>query len=449
MSPRARIRWALPRMGLLLGARLRLMAWYVGFLIVLLAALGAIVFFLMSDRLDRQIDSALVDEALALAPRLGELVDGGFVEPTVVLDIPSAQQPVEAGHDALHELAEQGRFPTHQILTDLDGVVRDSTLGVPTTPVSAAIEAAAREGSDLRTAEVGDTRVRVYTVQVTLDGEAIGFVQSLRSLRDRDDTLADLLRVFVVVGVVAAGGAIGVGFWLSGRALEPIRKNLLAQEQFVADASHELRTPITIVQTSAELLLRHPDRPIGEESEVLEGIVEETGRMTTLVHDLLDLSGVDQLPLEEACDLGAVADDAVRTMRSAAEQAGIDLQCSSAEALLVRGDAAALGQVVRALVDNAIKYGGAGARVTVSTQRDGGDAVLVVSDDGPGIAAEDQARIFERFARVDKARSRALGGSGLGLAISRAIVERHRGSISLRSAPGAGAVFTVRLRAVG
>ncbi len=441
--------WQRPRIGLVLGARLRLTLWYGGFLIVLLGTLGAVVFFLMSDRLDRQIDSTLRDDAMALAPRLAELASGGFEEPTVVLDFAPLLGPLPADEDPLEELAEQDRFPTHQLLIDPNGLVRESTLGIPARPVAAGIGVAANRGSDLRTAEVAGTRVRVYTVEVQLDGEPIGFVQSFRSLHDRNDTLSDLRRVFIVAAVVAALGAVGIGLWLSGRALAPIRRNLLAQEQFVADASHELRTPISIVQTSAELLLRHPDRPIGEELDVLEGIVEETARMTTLVHDLLDLSSVDQLPLQlSACDLSEIATETVRTMESAAAQVGITLRQNTAPQLRVNGDAAALGQVVRALVDNAIKYGGPGSEIVVTAQREGGDALLVVADDGPGIAAEDQERIFERFARVDKARSRGLGGSGLGLAIARAIVEKHHGSLGLESAPGAGTVFTVRLRSL-
>jgi signal transduction histidine kinase len=433
-------------LGLVLGARLRLTVWYGGFILALLLVLGAIVFVLMSDRLDRQIDSALGDEALTFAPRLGELRDGGAAEPTVVLDIPTRQRSNEAEQNSVNDLAEQGRFPTQQLLIDDNGLVQESTLSVATKPAADGIEAASSQGSDLRTVEIRDARVRVYTVQVTLDDEPIGFVQAFRSLEDRDDTLSDLRTVFLVTGAFAAVIAIGIGFWLSGRALAPIRRNLQAQERFVADASHELRTPLTVVQASAELLLRHPDRSIGAESAMLEDIVEEAGRMTTLVRDLLDLSTIDQLPLPVGdSDLSAVAADAVRTMRSAAERGDIELQYAPADALSVRGDPAALGQVVRALVDNAIKYGGAGTRVSVSTRRDDGYAVLIIADDGPGIAREDQVRIFERFARVDKARSRALGGSGLGLAIARAIVERHRGTISVESTMGAGATFTVRL----
>ncbi|HJN91714.1 MAG TPA: hypothetical protein QGF05_03170, partial [Dehalococcoidia bacterium] len=224
--------WQRPRIGLVLGARLRLTLWYGGFLIVLLGTLGAVVFFLMSDRLDRQIDSTLRDDAMALAPRLAELASGGFEEPTVVLDFAPLLGPLPADEDPLEELAEQDRFPTHQLLIDPNGLVRESTLGIPARPVAAGIGVAANRGSDLRTAEVAGTRVRVYTVEVQLDGEPIGFVQSFRSLHDRNDTLSDLRRVFIVAAVVAALGAVGIGLWLSGRALAPIRRNLLAQEQF-------------------------------------------------------------------------------------------------------------------------------------------------------------------------------------------------------------------------
>ncbi len=439
-------------------ARLRLTAWYAGLLVAVLTALGAGVYVLMTERLDAQVDAALEDEALAVAPRLALLTDPSqtvaplpVVETNGAIVVPpedeSGEHPEHSDDEgALHELAEAGRVPTHQILLDLDGTPLESTIAIPPSPHAPAVAAARENGSDRRTLAFEGERVRLFTRIVRVDGEPVGYVQAFRSLEDRDATAADLLRVFLIVGGAAAALALVAGYWLSGRALAPIRRNMEAQERFVADASHELRTPIAVIQTSADVLLRHPDHRIADEDEVVRGIAEETGRMAALVRDLLDLGAGEQLRLDGAAvDLRAIAESAVRALTPAARAAGIELQIAEEAGVEVVGDQAALLQVARILVDNAITHCSSGATVQVSVRADGAHALLQVSDDGPGIDPADQERIFERFARVDKARARAAGNSGLGLAIARAIVERHGGTIDVVSTPGEGSAFSVRL----
>ena len=439
-------------------ARLRLTGWYAGLLIVVLATVGVAAYVLMTASLDDQVDSALADEVLAIAPRLGQLVDSGATIPLPVVEsgTTTTEEPTEdsgddgaeeeSAEEVLHELAERGQVPTHQLLLDLDGEVLESTLTVSTTPLRAPLAVARGQRADVRTISVDPERVRVRTQQVSLDGEPIGFVQAFRSLEDRDETATDLIQIFLIAGAVAGGVALIAGYVLSGRAIAPIRRNLEAQERFVADASHELRTPIAVVQSSADVLLRHPDHRVADEREVVEGIAEEAARMGTLVRDLLDLGTVHQAPLDRTTvDLRELAEAAMRGLASIADGRGVTLQVEPGAAAEAIGDPTAIGQILRILLDNAITHTASGTGVIVAVRETPDFAEIRVSDDGPGIPLEEQARVFERFARVDKTRARAQGNSGLGLSIAQALVRRHGGSIDLDSNPGAGATFTVQL----
>ncbi|PZC42669.1 MAG: Signal transduction histidine kinase [Chloroflexi bacterium] len=345
----------------------------------------------------------------------------------------------------MRELAEHGQVPTHQLLLDLEGGLLGSTITIVTPPLVGPIAVAAVEGADLRTIDVDGERIRVRTEQVALDGVAIGYVQAFHSLESRDDTASALAQMFLIAGGIGSAVALVAGYWLSGRTLAPIQRNMEAQERFVADASHELRTPIAVVQSSADVLLRHPDHSVEQEREVVEGIAEEALRMGALVRDLLELGTIDQAPLERRpVELGEIAAGAVQALETRTRERGMRMVLEPGTVWAL-GDRAALAQVARILLDNAIKYAGEGSRVEVSVAVLGRQARLRVADDGPGIPLEEQDRVFERFARVDKARARAQGSSGLGLSIARAIVERQGGRIVLASTPGEGAAFTVLL----
>ena len=168
--------------------------------------------------------------------------------------------------------------------------------------------------------------------------------------------------------------------------------------------------------------------------------------MGALVRDLLDLGTIDQAPLATGpLDLRAIAVEAVRAIEPQARAAAVSLTVEPGDLVRALGDAATLSQVVRILLDNAIKHTGPGTQVRVSVSAGGRAAELRVADDGPGIPDADRARVFERFARLDPARARATGGSGLGLAIARAIVDRQGGSLDLEETHAPGASFVVRL----
>lgn len=248
-------------------------------------------------------------------------------------------------------------------------------------------------------------------------------------------------------------GAVGIVQDLTEmRRLERVRRD------FVANASHELRTPIANIRATAETILGSPEDTTLIE-RFLPSLVVEAERLSRLVTDLLDLARADssdQTP-HDPVDMVAVIYQAVNRLKDRAMQHHVAVNCTfpngHANHVQVLGDAAALEQVVFNLLDNAIVYTPAGGSVTLQVaggaengHHNGDNTVsLLVSDTGIGIPAGDLPRIFERFYRVDKARSRAQGGTGLGLAIVRHIVENHGGHIKVESEIGQGTTFTVTL----
>jgi signal transduction histidine kinase len=212
------------------------------------------------------------------------------------------------------------------------------------------------------------------------------------------------------------------------------------QQQFVADASHELRSPLASIRQAAEIAQSHPGAL--PEGELAEAVLEESARMQRLVEQLLLLTRADGgvvVPGRHDVDLDDLAlAEARRVSRS-----GLVVETSGVAAARVRGEPTALAQVVRNLVDNAARHAGTTVAVTVHETGDGVE--LVVEDDGDGIPEEHRQRVFERFVRLDEARARDAGGSGLGLAIVQEIVAAHGGTVSVSSAALGGARFVVRL----
>ena len=335
----------------------------------------------------------------------------------------------------------------------------------------------------------GKKRLRFITQKVEVNG-VVCVAQTGMVINDVVKTLA-LFRTYLLmfaplVLLVAAAG----GYWLSLRALAPVDAivqtaravsgtNLHSRlaklntgdelqrlsdtlnemldrieqafqrvSQFTADASHELRTPVALVRTEAELSLRKA-RGEAEYRDSLRHILLEAERTSALIEELLSLARADSgremlnmrpVDLRETLR-GLVADwQQVATIRNLQFQGKI----ADSESFVL-GDQTALRRVVNILLDNAFKYTPSPGAVELSVTRQENAALITVRDSGVGIAAEEQGKIFERFYRVDKARSRDLGGAGLGLSIAQWIVQQHRGSIEVESAPGQGSIFRVRL----
>jgi Signal transduction histidine kinase len=317
-----------------------------------------------------------------------------------------------------------------------------------------------------------------YTVQIAAPAD------------DAVDTLQRFRAYLLVFSPLLLMLGAGVGYWMSRRALAPVDAlvrtardvsgtNLSSRlqkletgdelqrlsdtvnemldrieaafsrvTQFTADASHELRTPVSLIRTEAELALRRP-RSEDEYQKSLRHILLEAERTTTLIEQLLSLaradSGQERLHMQ-SLDLTAVLRDVVSGWQQVA--AIRDLRFSSTledASAFVTGDETLLRRLADILLDNAFKYTASPGSVSLELEQSGNSAVLTVHDSGLGIAEEEQGKIFERFYRVDKARSRAQGGLGLGLAIADWIVTRHHGSITVQSQPGEGSTFRVEL----
>ena len=237
-------------------------------------------------------------------------------------------------------------------------------------------------------------------------------------------------------------------FSITQRALIPIKKTWQRQVDFTADASHELRTPLSVIQTNLECATDNPTKTIAENEQWFDNIKAENKRMIKLVNDLLTLSRSDNsehIVNKAKFDFDKVLCSTVEAIRPVAEQSGISLQADIQKGLTVSGDSELLNRLVVILLDNAIKYTPASGTVRIFAEQKERRIIVKIADTGLGIGAEHLNKIFERFYRVDSARSSDIEGSGLGLSLAKWIVEEHKGSISVESKEGCGSEFMVVL----
>ena len=327
-------------------------------------------------------------------------------------------------------------------------------------------------------------RWRVYVMPLRGSTE---FVATGMPLARLDASVAAFGRLMVAMAIVGSAGAFLVGWVLAGRATRPIavltatagaiarsrefsrrvpgdptrdelgrladtfntmlsslEQAYATQQRFIADASHELRAPLTLIQANLELAQR-PAMPPADQAAALGEAYAETSRLARLVADLLALARADAgTPIRhERVEMDRLVMDVLgETKRLAREHR---LAVDGLEPCTVSGDPDRLRQLLVILLDNALKYTPAGGRVALRLRREGDTAVITVSDTGVGISPEHLPHVFERFYRVDPGRSRDPGGTGLGLPIARWIVEQHGGSIELTSRPGEGTTAVVRV----
>ena len=256
-------------------------------------------------------------------------------------------------------------------------------------------------------------------------------------------TLRSLLTGSLLIGLAALAVLFACSYVLSGAVTRPVDRAWQQQKQFLSDASHELKTPLTVILSSAELL---EQSAAPEQKQYVDNVRAESRRMKRLVEDMLTLSRVERggehLP-DTTADLSDAAADAALRFEPVAYEAGHTLSYDIAPGLLVRGDSGKLEQAVAVLLDNAIKYAAPGTEVRLDAVRQGKNACLRVENEGDPIPADKLPHIFDRFYRADE--SRTDGGSfGLGLPIARAIVEAHRGTIRCDSG-GHTIRFTITL----
>ncbi|MFC5403725.1 sensor histidine kinase [Cohnella soli] len=301
-------------------------------------------------------------------------------------------------------------------------------------------------GKKPETVKVGEQYYRVLNRAMTTnaftlsssDGSSyeIATEQLLTNVSPEIEMLQRLFNILLFGGLIGLVVAVAAGYYLANRALVPIRLSLEKQQQFVSDASHELRTPLSVIQVHSELLLRHPDHTIEQDSKLISNVLQEAKRMSKLVSGLLTLARSDsnQLELErKPVQFDRIVQECVGKMQMLAEIKGILMHAEVESPIPMVADEERLQQLLVTVLDNAIKYTPDDGVVRVVCRKFAHSAQLEIEDTGIGISPEDLPRVFDRFYRGDKSRTRQEGGTGLGLAIAKWVVERHGGKIRLES----------------
>jgi heavy metal sensor kinase len=454
-----------------LAIRTRLTLWYTAVLFAIVLVIAAFSYFMLRRSLVADLDVELA--------MVGQLVRAAGLEE-------ARRSDAELRHTLgpqFYEFFFRVSGPDGQ---DESGSEPFRTLNLPLSS-----EARARGQRGERTFATvglpGGARVRLLSIPL---GQAPSsrFIQVGASLDDVERALLTYLETLAVLVPLGLGLAATGGAWLARSALTPVQRmartarritaedlarrlplrgtrdelDYLAEtlnamfgrleaafdhvRRFAADAAHELRTPLTALKGGLEVALR-ADRSPEIYREVLRSSLDDVDRVIRLAEALLLLSRVRAgapVPLQPV-ELEPLLLDVLDVGTRLAEKRGVMLSLGHVEPLEVRGDRATLWRAVLNLVENAVKYTPSGGKVEIGVARDGGHAVVDVRDTGVGMDADAVETIFEPFVRLDTARSEDPGGSGLGLAIVRSIVAAHEGTVSVRSAPGAGSTFTVRL----
>ncbi|CAN5408113.1 HAMP domain-containing sensor histidine kinase [soil metagenome] len=254
-----------------------------------------------------------------------------------------------------------------------------------------------------------------------------------------------LFTQLVVINTLVLISGAAVSYVLARRSLEPIEEAMEAQSRFASDASHELRTPLASIQAENEVALRNPKLTLTRSKQILASNLEEVTRLQALSAGLLRLAREDGRDITlSPVSLADAVSEAITNYHKPATQKHIGIVDKVSRASVL-ADQPGLTQVLSILLDNAIKYSPPKTTITITGGARGKDGYITVSDEGPGIGAEDLPHIFDRFYRADASRtSQQVSGHGLGLALAQKIVEQSGGAIEVKSKPGKGAKFTVR-----
>ncbi|KEK23323.1 histidine kinase [Bacillus gaemokensis] len=290
------------------------------------------------------------------------------------------------------------------------------------------------KGRSFRTlAFQGDTEFGKVTVQ---------FVRDTTAERDMLHTLWLILIVGCSIGSLCA---IGIGFFLAGKALVPIRNSWEKQQQFVSDASHELRTPLAVIQSKTDVLFQSPSATIEEKAIDISTIAKECRRLSKLVANLLLLARSDSNQIEmdkKEFELDELLKEVVDPYKEIAAYQEKEMTVKVDSKISFMGDRERIHQMIVILLDNAMKYTNEGGTIQISCTQTGTSTIIQVKDDGIGIKEEDIPKLFDRFYQGDKARTKS-EGAGLGLSIASWIVEKHYGKIKVESKFGKGTCFEV------
>ena len=483
----------LPRLGI----RIQLTIWYLTIFLLLILLFGAIFYFNLSSGLVANLDSQLKLRA--------QFVSGAIIQKngTIALNdktgalstLVDPDDPMTGDmHSKERNLAMTPLDPDLYLLIqirDATGRIRDSTVAFLTLSPPQDLITQGLDGKiSLATMTVSSGQhIRLYCQPLYYHQRIVGVVLVGAALSPLEGTLQYVsVELLVLAPLILVLGIVG-SLWLAKRAFRPITRlttiartiqqgdlhsrvpvpytndevHLLAvtfnemidhiekllahQRRFLSDASHELRTPVAALRSMIEVTLAQP-RSIEDYTLLLQDMNGQMERLGHLITSLLMLARADEGHISferEILHLDVLAEAVVTTLESLAAERGIVLRKRIEMNVTVLGDEARLMQVIMNLLDNALRYTDTGGTVTLVLEKTSTHALLRVQDTGCGIPAEHLPHIFERFYRVDRARSRSAGGTGLGLAITKWIVTMHDGTITVESHPGEGSLFSVIL----
>lgn len=292
----------------------------------------------------------------------------------------------------------------------------------------------------------------IYKTIVFNDKELLGFVYTGKDITSSKQMLTNLIWILCGLSLIFSVILTFLGYYMAGHALIPIKQSLDRQRQFVADASHELRTPLSILYSSLEIIEEEEKSKLSSFAiKLLDDMKDETKRMTHIVGDLLTLArtDVEKMTLNvEVASLNELMEKVVRAYELMIDQSEHQLSFLADDELRVTVDIEKLTQMLHIFIDNAIKYTPKGEIEVKLKKIERGNrsfAEIIIKDEGIGIAKADQPHIFERFYRVDKARSRTKHGIGLGLSIAKSIISLHNGTVQVSSEEGKGSTFIITL----
>jgi len=414
--------------------RWRLLLFYLSAMATILAvsALGVYAFFTRS--LYQQLDDKLLTLAQAAAPSLAAVRNEGVLHLGKVDEL------------AWTDLFKRDQQSLEWFTPDGKLLAKEGSIDLALSP---------QVGSQtFQEVQIHTVTIPVYKGKRKLDPnrppQLVGYIRASQST-DEVESLKRKLRWGLSMGGLMALGFVGLsGIWLTRRATKPVEQSLQQLKQFTADASHELRSPLTVIKTSIEVIQNHPERIHPSDTKKIRAIASATNQMARLVGDLLLLARSDVSPVAPAVELTPVALDrilleVINLLEPQAQAKRIQVAWQLLNNLTITGNTDQLTRLFTNLLENALQYTPSGGSVAVSMVRLRRSVVVKVEDSGIGIAAERLPFVFQRFWRADRARSRRAGGLGLGLAIAQAIAQHHGGKITVSSQVGIGSCFRVHL----
>ena len=402
--------------------RFRLARWFVSIVMVLYAAGAAASLFVFESGLARSIDLGLTDLVAEIRPSVS-FIDG---HPTL------SSWSEHARAEGTHILATVQLYDRHGKMIETYGPDGDSRLS---------------NGPTEFTHESDKVSLRSMNMPLERDGATIGYLQVQVATNSQEEAAKQFqIAILAIAPLLAAG--VGIGAYLfSGKAVEPIERTNKLLRRFVADAGHELNTPVATIEACLQTL-EDPSKLGDMSEEVFDMLNRSSDRLRHLAKDLIVLARVEDPEADlrrTRVNLRDMAESVVGEFSSTASRRNISLEVGVFPDVLLLAHEESIHEIFNNLIDNAIKYSEDGGTVKISAIATDQTISITVKDAGVGIARENIDLIFDRFFRVDPSRSRTIGGSGLGLSIVKAAVDRHNGQIKVESEPGVGTRFTVEL----